>query len=90
MAKEKFDKISKSLKILFCFLQLLATPNVKNSHILAEKYFIFLKKCPTPNLQVFEHKIWIFVCTSKKSLPSKTNFSTFLQLSCSSFWLKLW
>ena len=32
-------------KILFCFLFLLTTPNIKSSHILVDKHFIFLEKC---------------------------------------------
>ena len=52
MAKAKFCKITKSLKILsnwfsskfyFLFMFLLTTIFVKNSHILARIFFIFLK-----------------------------------------------
>ena len=33
-------------------MSLQTTPNVKSSHILTEKYFIFLTKCPSQNLKV--------------------------------------
>ena len=62
---------------------------VKNSHILAEILFIFLKKGPRTNLKDFQYQIWTLVKRSEKLLSSKTNFSTFLQISCSNFKLKL-
>ena len=34
---------------------------VKNSHVLAEIYFILLKSCPRPNLKGFHYEIWISV-----------------------------
>ena len=38
-------------------MSLLTAPIVKNSHIYAEIYFIFLKKGPKTNLQVFQYEI---------------------------------
>ena len=59
--KEKFAQPSKSVK-MFCeheilqnflllFMSLLTALIVKNSHILAGIYFLFLKKRPRPNLK---------------------------------------
>ena len=66
--EEKIDKTSKFPQnimpmvvgnILFCiFLSLLPAPIVKNSHILAEIYCIFLEKHPRPNLKVFQYYIY--------------------------------
>ena len=44
----------------------LTAPIVKNNHILAEIYFIFLKKRPRTNLKVFQYEIWTSVKRSKK------------------------
>ena len=62
---------------------------VKNSPNLAGIYFIFLKANPRPNLKDFQYQIWTLVKRSEKTLSSKTNFSTFLKISCSNFRLKL-
>ena len=43
-------------KIFFWILSLLTAATVKNSLILAGIYFIILKKCPRPNLKVFNTK----------------------------------
>ena len=51
----------------------------KNSHAFVGIYFIFLKKRPKPNLKEFCYQI----------LTSKTHLSTFLQINCSNFRLKL-
>ena len=47
---------------LFCFMSLLTALSIKNSHILAAIYFIFLKKFRRPNLKSFQYQI----CTSVK------------------------
>ena len=39
-------------------MSLLTAPIIKNSHILAGIYFIFLKKRPIQNLEVFQYQIW--------------------------------
>ena len=70
-------------------MSLLTAPIVKNSHIYAEIYFIFLKKGPKTNLQVFQYEILTSVERSEKQLGSKATFSTFLQLGCLNFKLKL-
>ena len=44
-------------KIFFSFLSLLTALIVKNSHILAGIYFIFLKKRRRPNLKCFQYQI---------------------------------
>ena len=61
-------------------MSLLTALFVKNSHILAEIYFIFLKKCPRSNLKGFQYHIWTSVKRLGKSLPSNTNFRAFLQI----------
>ena len=53
---------------------------VKNSHILAGIYFIFLKRHARPNLKGFQYQISTSVKRSGKWLSSKTNFSTFCKL----------
>ena len=67
-------------------MSLLTAPFVKNSHIYAE---IYSKKHPEENLKVFQNQILNLVKRSEKQLPGKANFSTFLQLGCSNFRLKL-
>ena len=47
-------------------MSLLTAPVVKNRHILARIYFIFLKSHPRLNLKGFQYKIW----TSVKRLES--------------------
>ena len=47
---------------LFLFMILLTAAIVKNSHMLAEIHFIFLKQCPGLNLKVIQYQIW----TSRK------------------------
>ena len=61
---------------------------VKNSHIPAGIYLIFLKKRPRPNLKGIQYQIWALVKRSEK-FSSKTNFSAFWQVSCSNFRFKL-
>ena len=39
-------------------MPLLTAANVKNSHMLTGKHFIFLEKCPRLNLKVFQYQIW--------------------------------
>ena len=45
------------MAILFRFMSLLTAPVVKNSHILAGTYFIFLKTRPRLNLKVFQDQV---------------------------------
>ena len=71
---------------LLLFMSLLTVLIVKNSHILAGIYFIFLRKGPRPN---FQYQTWTSVKRSGNQLSSKTNFSTFLKISSSNFRLKL-
>ena len=73
---------------LLLFMPLLTAPIVKNSHILTEVYFIFLKKRPGANLKAFSYRIWTSVKRSEKELSSKTKFGTFWQISCPNFRLK--
>ena len=65
---------------ILLFIPLLTAFVVKNSHILAGIYFIFLKNGPIPNLQGFQYQIWTLVKRSQKQLSSKTYFSTFCKL----------
>ena len=57
-------KESKSLKILSQRLSVklsvvfITTTSVKDSHILTEKHFIFLKKHSRPNLKVVLYQTW--------------------------------
>ena len=46
-----FKKSQNLMNMIVCkiFMSLLKALIVKNSHILAEIYFIFLKHCPRPN-----------------------------------------
>ena len=86
----KHQKVSKyyvhhCLKNFFSlFISLLTASIVKNSEILAEIYFDFLKKRPVPNLKVFQHQILTSVKRLEKCLSIKVKFSTFLEL-CSKF-----
>ena len=68
-------------------MSLLTASIVKNNHILAGIYF--LRKCLLSNLKSFQYGTWTSVKRSGKHLSSKANFSTFLQISCSNFRLKL-
>ena len=49
-------------------MSLLTTFIVKNSHILTETYFIFLKKGLRSNLKGFQYQIWTLVKRSGKVL----------------------
>ena len=68
----KYQKVSKSYahdclqNFLFLFVSLLTASVVKNSHILAVIYFIFLNKRSGPNLKVFLYRIWPSVKGSEK------------------------
>ena len=70
--------------LLFMFLSISLI--LENSHILVGIYFIFLKSLPRSNLKGFPYEI--SRKRSRKKLSSKTNFSSFLQISCSNFRLK--
>ena len=76
------------LQNLFFFLSLLTALIVKNSHILGGVYFIFLKISPRPNLKGFQYQRSYWK-DRERSYQLKINFSTFFQISCSNFWLKL-
>ena len=66
-------------KIFFCFWSLLTVLIVKNCLILAGIYLTFLNTCP--RLKGFQYILLTSVKRSGKLLSSKTNFSTFLQIS---------
>ena len=66
-------------------MSLLTAPIAKNSHI----YVYLSKKRPKPILEVLQCKILTSVKKLEKQSASKADFSTFLQLSCSNFRLKL-
>ena len=68
---------------------LLRGPVFKNSHSVAEIYFIFLKTGPRSIFKGFQYQIWTSVKRLEKELSSKTNFITSLQISYSNFGLKL-
>ena len=42
---------------ILLFVSLLTAQIIKNSHILAETYFVFLSKRPGPNSKVFQYRI---------------------------------
>ena len=91
----KHQKVSKyydqdCLKnFLLHFVSLLRGLIFKNSHFVADIYFIFIKTCPRSNFKGFQYQIWTSVQRSEKYLSSKTNFITSLQTSYSNFRLKL-
>ena len=64
-------------------------PIFKNSHFLAEIYFIFLKTHRKSNFRGFQYQIWTSVKRSEKQLSSETNFITSLQICYSNFRLKI-
>ena len=70
-------------------MSLLTVPIVKNSHILARIYFIFLKEHLRPNLKVLQYQMWNSGKRMKKYLSCKANFNTFWQITYSNFKLKL-
>ena len=70
-------------------MSLLTVLIVKNSHILAGTYFIFLKKHRVLNLKGFQYQIWTSLKRSGKFLSSEANFNIFSHVSCSNFRLKL-
>ena len=77
-------------------MSLLAALFPKNSHILAGIYFIFLEKVPDQTRKSFYTKFGPqrirklkHIGKQEKQLSRKTNFSTFLLLSCFKFRLKL-
>ena len=71
------------------FLSLLTALILQSSPILARIYITFLKNYCILKLKGFQFQIWSSVKRLVKYLLSKTNFSTFLHISCSSFRLKL-
>ena len=75
-------------KICLLFMSLLAAPIVKNSHIYARIYFIFLENF-LKNLESLLIPNLISAKRSEKQLQTKANFSNCLQLNCSNFRLKL-
>ena len=87
----KHQKVSKYYEniclqnFLFLCMSLLKALIVKNNHIETKTYFFFLKKLRKTNLKVFLYQILTSVKRSEKQLPSKSNFSTFLQFNCFNF-----
>ena len=49
-------------------MSLLTDPIFKNSHFLAEIYFIFLKTHPRSNFKVIQYQIWTSEKRSEKRL----------------------
>ena len=74
---------------IFLFMSLLRHPIFKNDHFVAEIDFIYLKTSPRSNYKGFQYQSWTSVKRSEKQLSSKTNFNMFLQISYSTFKLKL-
>ena len=74
---------------LFLFMSLVTVLIVKNSHILAGIYFIFLKNVHDQTWKSFNTKFRPQWKDRKSSYQSKTDFSIFLQISCCNFRLKL-
>ena len=91
----KYQKFSKYYdhgcleNFLLRFMPWLTVPIVEKCHILPGIYFIILKERSRRSSKVFQYQIWTLKKRSKKILSCKTNFSTFLQLSCSNYRLKL-
>ena len=69
-------------KICLLFMSLLTALIVKN--ILAGIDFTFLKKCPKPNLKVFQYQIWTSVDQSAKKTKNITIFSKHISSSATS------
>ena len=68
-----YAHVRKTSKIHDCFqnfplyfMSLVTIPIVKNSHILAGIYFIYLKERHRPNSKVWQYQIWTSVKRSKK------------------------
>ena len=70
-------------------MSLSTIPIVKNCHILAVIYFIFLKERARPKLKVLQYQIWASGKRSKEQLSCKASFNTFWQISYSNVRLKL-
>ena len=85
----KYYELDRLQNFLLLFMSLLTALIVKNSHILAGIYVIFLKRRPRPNLKGFQYQLWTLEKRSKKWLSNKTTVSAFLQISCSNLRLKL-
>ena len=61
----KYDDTDCLQIFLLLLMSLLTIPIVKNSHILAGIYFIFLRKRPRPNTKVYQYQIWSSAKRSK-------------------------
>ena len=61
-------------------MYLLPAPFVKKSHILAELYFIFQKKCPRLDLKGFEDQIWTLKNDQKNSYQVRQLLGIFCRL----------
>ena len=70
-------------------MSLLIVPIFKNSHVVVEIYFIFLKTRPRSNFKGFQYLNWTLVKRPEKYLLSKTNFIISLQINYSNFRSKL-
>ena len=75
-------------KFFLLFMCLLTALIVKNSYFGCDSLYFSIKSL-IPNLKGFQYQIRTSVKRLGKYLPSKTNLSTFLQISCCSFKLKL-
>ena len=58
-------------------MYLLPAPFVKKSHILAEIYFIFLKKRPWLDLKGFEDQIWTLKIDQKNGYQARQILAIF-------------
>ena len=73
---------------ILLFMSILTAPVVEKSFF-GWNLLYLSKKGPRPNLKSFQYRIWTSGKISKTQLSCKTNFSTFLQISCLNFSLKL-
>ena len=76
-------------KIFFCFLCFYEQLQLSKQPYFGWDLLYLSQIQPGRNLKVFRYWIWTSVKISVKKLSSKTKYSTFLQLSCSNFKLKL-
>ena len=94
--RKKIGKVTKIIKILgpwlsakFLLSMSFLTPLIfKNSHILTEVYFIFLKRRPGSNLKVFRCRILTSTKGSERKPSIRQNLALFATC-CSNFRLKL-
>ena len=75
---------------LLIFMSKFAASVLKNSHFLAEIYFIFRQNVIHQTSKTFNTKCRPQLKKSEKWFSTKANFSNFLKSSCSDFRLKLY